>query len=63
MTKFTLFALYLCLSASLLIIWPLMMHPTLPRKRKIILSLLTFFVLVPIGIVLYAILGVPQLAF
>ncbi len=63
MTKFVIFALYLCLSASLLIIWPVMMHPTLPRKRKIIISMLTFFVLVPVGLVLYAILGVPQLAF
>ncbi len=63
MIKFAIFALYLCLSAMFLIIWPVMVHPTLPRKRKILISLFTFFVLVPIGLVLYGWIGVPQLAF
>ncbi len=63
MIKFILFALYLCVSVFLLVFVPVMMHPTLPPKRKIAISGLAFFVLVPVGLVLYAWLGVPQLAF
>ena len=62
MTKFIAFALYLCISATILIVWPVMLHPTLPMKRKILLSLGAFFVLVPVGMALYAWLGVPQMA-
>ncbi len=42
--------------------WPVMLHPTLPAKRKIIISLLAFFILVPGGLLLYAWLGVPTMA-
>lgn len=63
MTKFAAFSLYLCFSVTFLIIFPLMMHPTLPVKRKLLLSGLIFFILVPVGLVLYAWLGVPQMAF
>lgn len=62
MSKFMLFALYLCFSAAVLVIWPVMLHPTLPGKRKLAISLFTFCVLVPGGLALYAWLGVPKLA-
>lgn len=62
MIKFIIFALYLCISAALLIIWPVMLHPTLPLKKKIIVSAVTFCVLVPLGVALYVWLGVPHMA-
>ena len=62
MINFIVFALYICVGALLLIIWPIMLHPTLPLKRKIVISLITFFILIPGGLALYAWLGVPQLA-
>jgi len=62
MIEFILFALYLCVSAALLIIWPVMMHPTLPPKRKLFISIASFVILVPLGLALYAWLGVPQMA-
>jgi hypothetical protein len=63
MTKFAAFAIYLCISVFILIIFPLMMHPTLPVKRKLIISFLAFFVLIPGGLTLYYWLGAPQMAF
>ena len=62
MVNFIIFALYLAGGAALLIIWPIMLLPTLSLKRKILLSVLTFVLLVPVGLGLYAWLGVPQLA-
>lgn len=62
MTNFIAFALYLCFSAMVLIVWPIMLHPTLPMRRKIGIIIFTFLVLVPGGLGLYAWLGVPQMA-
>lgn len=62
MTQFAVFALYLCVSALLLVAFPVMMHPTLSMPRKIILCSVAFFVLVPGALALYAWLGIPQLA-
>ena len=62
MTQFLIFAFYLCVSASLLIVAPVCMHPTLSGKRKLLISGFAFFVLVPVGLVLYAWLGVPSMA-
>jgi len=62
MTQFVIFALYLCLSVSLLIIWPTFMHPTLSGRSKLLISLVAFLVLVPLALALYAWLGVPQMA-
>lgn len=62
MTQFIAFALYLCLSATLLITVPVMLHPTLPLKRKLLINIIAFVVLVPLGLLLYAWLGVPKMA-
>lgn len=62
MTKFLIFGLYLCFGVTLLVVWPLMAHPSLPPKRKILWGALAFLILVPGGLALYAWLGVPQLA-
>lgn len=61
MTQFIGFAFYLCLSALLLIVTPVLMHPTLPMKRKILITAFAFLVLVPAGLGLYAWLGVPSM--
>jgi hypothetical protein len=62
MNSFWAFALYLCLGATLLIVWPVFIHPTLPRKSKWLICLFTFVILVPIGLALYVAVGAPQLA-
>jgi len=62
MVEFAVFALYLCFSVSVLVIWPILLHPSMPSKRKIIISLAAFFLLVPGGLLLYAWLGVPTMA-
>ena len=62
MVNFILFAAYLCLGATLLVAWPIMIHPTLPPKRKMLLITLAFFLLVPLAILMYMWLGVPQMA-
>ena len=56
------FALYLCLSCLLLIVAPVMMHPTLPMRRKILITLFSFFVLVPLALGIYTVVGAPQMA-
>ncbi|MES2985023.1 MAG: hypothetical protein V4735_07545 [Pseudomonadota bacterium] len=61
-THFIGFALYLCVSALLLIVCPVMMHPTLPRHRKLIISAIAFFVVVPLGCGIYALIGAPEMA-
>ncbi len=62
MMHFMAFALYLCLSVTILVVWPVMMHPTLDGKRKILISLIGFVVFVPGGLLLYSWFGVPQMA-
>ncbi len=62
MIEFATFALYICFSALLLVIVPVMMHPTLPLSRKLLIFAITFVVLVPAALALYAWLGVPQMA-
>ena len=62
MAKFTIFALYLCIGVTFLIIFPLMMHPTLSGQRKLWWSIAAFLILVPGGLALYAWVGVPQMA-
>ncbi len=62
MAEFFAIATVLCLSTAFLIVWPLLVHPTLPLRRRILLSAAVFFVLVPMALLLYAWLGVPQMA-
>lgn len=62
MIELLFFGLFILVGVFLLVIWPIMLHPTLPYRRKWMLSLLAFFVLVPGGIALYLWLGVPQMA-
>lgn len=62
MIEFIIFAFYLIISAVLMVVVPVMMHPTLPSKRKLLIFVITFFVLVPGGVALYAWLGAPQMA-
>ncbi len=62
MSEFIFFALYLCLSAMLLVVIPVMLHPTLPMRKKVIICLFTFIFVVPFGLFLYAALGVPSMA-
>lgn len=56
------FCLFLLTGVCSLVIWPIMMHPTLPQKRKWQFSIIAFVLLVPLGIALYWWLGVPQIA-
>lgn len=56
------FGLFIMFGVGCLVIWPVMLHPTLPVGKKIVISLAAFFVLVPVGIALYLWLGVPQMA-
>ena len=62
MIHFMAFALYLCLSVTILVVAPVMMHPTLGIKRKLLISLVGFIVFVPVGLLLYGWFGVPQMA-
>jgi len=62
MTQFAAFALFLCISVTLLLVWPIMRHATLDRKPRLLISLVTFVILVPGGLALYGWLGVPQMA-
>ena len=62
MNSFIAFALYLCVSAFLLVAVPLMMHPTLPVRRKLLFCSVVFFLLVPLGLLIYAIIGAPPMA-
>lgn len=56
------FGLFILFGVSALVIWPIMLHPTLPVRKKILLSLAAFIVLVPAGIALYLWLGAPPMA-
>lgn len=62
MAEFFTFAMFILLGVMLLVVWPILAHPTLPIRRKLLLSIVSFIILVPLGIGLYLWLGVPQLA-
>jgi hypothetical protein len=62
MTSFLGFALYLCFSALVLVVVPVLMVPGLRVRTRILICALTFFVLVPGGLALYATLGAPPMA-
>jgi hypothetical protein len=62
MMQFIAFAFYLCLSAMLLVAVPVMMHPTLPMRRKLLIVALAFLILVPGGLALYTCFGAPNMA-
>lgn len=62
MTQFAMFALYLCMGCFLLVMVPVMLHPTLPQRRKILICVLSFVLLVPISLGLYALIGAPPMA-
>lgn len=62
MTPFYLFSAFLFAAVCLLVIWPIFLHPTLPRRRKLVMASVLFLLLVPGGIALYAWLGVPTMA-
>lgn len=63
MTQFLGFALYLCLGALLLVVVPVLMVPAMPMRRKLLICAITFLILIPGGLALYAYLGVPSMAF
>ena len=60
--QFIAFALYLCISAMLLVTVPVMLHPTLSSRRKLLICALGFLIFVPGGFALYAFLGAPPMA-
>jgi hypothetical protein len=62
MTEFAVFALFILFGISTLVVWPMLLHPTLPRRKKILLALAAFVLLWPGSMALYLWLGVPQLA-
>ena len=62
MTHFAVFGIYLCLSAMLLVVMPVMMVPGMSMTRKLLICGFAFFVLVPMGLFLYAWLGAPKMA-
>lgn len=62
MIQLAFFTLFMLFSVATLIIVPIALHPTLPSKRKWVLGILSFVVIVPLSIALYLWLGVPQMA-
>ena len=56
------FGLFIVFGVLTLVVLPVFLHPTLPLKRKWLLAGLAFVVLVPLGVALYAWLGVPPMA-
>lgn len=56
------FCLLLVIALCVLVIWPLLQHPTLPRHRKWLLSIVIFLLLVPGGMALYSWVGMPPMA-
>lgn len=62
MSDFIFFALYLCFGVSTLVIVPVMMVPGLALKRKLLISALSFLLLVPGGLIIYDYVGAPQMA-
>lgn len=61
MIMFAAFALFLMVSAFLLVAVPVLLHPTLPRGKKMRLLAVCFLLVVPGAIALYAWLGVPAM--
>ncbi len=47
---------------STVLIVPVCRHATLPRRKKFVLSLTIFITLVPIGLLVYAWVGIPPMA-
>lgn len=62
MTQLAGFGLFIIVAVFCLVIWPIMLLPSLPPKRKWLLCIIAFIVLVPGGIALYWWLGVPEMA-
>jgi hypothetical protein len=62
MTSFFAMALYLAFSTFLLLIVPVCLVPGLPLRRKILICLIGFVLIVPGGLLLYARLGAPGMA-
>lgn len=62
MTSFLAFALYLCFGTLTLLVVPVMMAPGLKARHKLLICLVGFLVVVPGGLVLYALLGAPPMA-
>ena len=56
------FGMFVMFGVVCLVVWPLLLHPTLPLRSKLWLSIAAVFVLVPLGMFLYLWLGVPQMA-
>lgn len=56
------FGLFILFGVVCLVVWPILLHPTLPFAKKLWLSIAAFVILVPLGVALYAWLGVPQMA-
>lgn len=61
MIDFIAFALYLTVATFLLVFVPVMLHPTLKLRRKLLLLIAGFVFIVPGGLALYATLGVPPM--
>lgn len=62
MMELFVFGLFIAFGVATLVIWPILLHPTLPGRKKFLISMAAFIVLVPLGVALYVWLGVPQMA-
>ncbi|MFM9890012.1 MAG: hypothetical protein ACKVOE_05110 [Rickettsiales bacterium] len=62
MTHFILFTLYIAFGVFMLVSWPILIHPTMAPRRKLLFIALSFIVLVPAGMALYLAVGAPPLA-
>lgn len=54
--------LAICLTVAALVAWPLLAHPTLSRRKKLVFALAIFLLLVPGALALYGWVGVPLMA-
>lgn len=61
MILFLVFAGFILLAATGLILWPIATHPTLPVHRKRLLAGAVFAIMILGGFGLYLLLGVPQI--
>ena len=62
MTDLFLFMLFIAFGVLCLVVWPVLLHPTLSVRRKIAIAAVAFFILVPLATLLYGWLGVPEMA-
>lgn len=62
MIELAIFTLFMLFAVACLVVVPVAMHPTLPAKRKWIINIAAFVVIVPVAIALYLWVGVPQMA-